>query len=52
MKLAFIGTYLSGERGIGTFANNLFNAMLDKKKVTKLRREGFVVTMNDIDLTY
>jgi glycosyltransferase involved in cell wall biosynthesis len=52
MKLAFIGTYPPRECGIGTFTNNLFNAMLDKNSETKLKREGFVVAMNDNDLTY
>jgi glycosyltransferase involved in cell wall biosynthesis len=52
MKLAFIGTYPPRECGIGTFTNNLFNAMLDKNSGNKLKREGFVVAMNDNDLTY
>jgi len=52
MKLAFIGTYPPRECGIGTFTNNLFNAMLDKKSGTKLKHEGFVVAMNDNNLTY
>jgi glycosyltransferase involved in cell wall biosynthesis len=52
MKLAFIGTYPPRECGIGTFTKNLFTAMLDKSNEAKLRREGFVVAMNDNDLTY
>jgi hypothetical protein len=52
MKLAFIGTYPPRECGIGTFTKNLFNAMLDKNSETKLKSEGFVVAMNDNDLTY
>jgi glycosyltransferase involved in cell wall biosynthesis len=38
--------------GIGTFTKNLFNAMLDKNSKTKLKSEGFVVAMNDNDLSY
>jgi glycosyltransferase involved in cell wall biosynthesis len=52
MKLAFIGTYPPRECGIGTFTKNLFNAILNKKSSTKLKSEGFVVAMNDNDLTY
>jgi glycosyltransferase involved in cell wall biosynthesis len=52
MKLAFIGTYPPRECGIGTFTKNLFNAMLDKNSSTKFKSEGFVVAMNDNDLTY
>jgi glycosyltransferase involved in cell wall biosynthesis len=52
MKLAFIGTYPPRECGIGTFTKNLFNAILNKKGSTKLKSEGFVVAMNDNDLSY
>lgn len=52
MKLAFIGTYPPRECGIGTFTNNLFNAMLDKPNKHTSENEGFVVAMNDNDLTY
>lgn len=52
MKLAFIGTYPPRECGIGTFTRNLFNAMLDKNIDATSEREGFVVAMNDNDLTY
>jgi glycosyltransferase involved in cell wall biosynthesis len=52
MKLSFIGTYPPRECGIGTFTKNLFNAMLDKNSKTKLKSEGFVVAMNDNDLSY
>lgn len=52
MKLAFIGTYPPRECGIGTFTNNLFNAMLDKNIDQAAKHEGFVVAMNDNNLSY
>jgi glycosyltransferase involved in cell wall biosynthesis len=52
MKLAFVGTYPPRECGIGTFTRNLLNAMLDKNIDATSEREGFVVAMNDNDLTY
>ncbi len=48
MKIAFIGTYPPRECGIGTFTNNLFNAMKGKEGLS----DGFVVALNDNDLTY
>src|SRR5210317_1448102 len=52
MKLAFVGTYPPRECGIGTFTRNLFNAMLDKNIDATSKHNGFVVAMNDNDLTY
>ncbi len=52
MKYAFIGTYPPRECGIGTFTHNLFDSVLHSKKAEKGNFEGFVVAMNDHNLTY
>jgi len=52
MKIAYIGTYPPRECGIGTFTNNLFNSMLVNYESWEHRNEGFVVALNDFDLTY
>ena len=52
MKLAFIGTYPPRECGIGIFTNNLFNSTLYPNNANAKGRDGFVVALNDIDVTY
>lgn len=52
MKIAFIGTYTPRECGIGTFTNNLFNAVLRRTDNKTNADTGFVVALNDNDLTY
>ncbi len=52
MKLAFIGTYPPRECGIGIFTNNLFNSILANSEKMESGSEGFVVALNDNDLTY
>jgi glycosyltransferase involved in cell wall biosynthesis len=52
MKYAFIGTYPPRECGIGTFTHNLLESVLHTKKAEKGNHEGFVVAVNDNDLTY
>jgi len=49
MKIAYIGTYPPRECGIGAFTNNLFKSMLPNKDCGN---DGFIVAMNDNDLTY
>jgi len=52
MKFAFIGTYPPRECGIGTFTNNLLESVLSTKKAEREKSEGFVVAMNDHNLSY
>ncbi|MGD9931106.1 MAG: glycosyltransferase family 4 protein [Mangrovibacterium sp.] len=52
MKLAYIATYPPRECGIGTFTNNLFKSMLTESDGTDEKHEGFVVALNDNELTY
>ena len=52
MKYAFIGTYPPRECGIGTFTNNLLDSVIHSNKAEKENFEGFVVAMDDHDMTY
>ena len=52
MKLVLIGTYPPRECGIGTFSNNLFTSMLGRQEGRESVHEGYVVALNDHDLTY
>lgn len=52
MKLAYIGTYPPRECGIGTFTMNLYKSMITHSDTADEPVEGFVVAMNDNDLTY
>ncbi|QGY46480.1 glycosyltransferase [Maribellus comscasis] len=52
MKIAYIATYPPRECGIGTFTNNLFKSMLTDKAPKGQKHDGFVVALNDNELTY
>jgi hypothetical protein len=52
MKIAYIATYPPRECGIGTFTNNLFKSMLAENNGSEDGNKGFIVALNDNDLTY
>lgn len=47
MKIAYIGTYIPRECGIGTFTHNLFNSMLPTKENQSNVNEGYVIALNN-----
>lgn len=49
MKIAYIGTYIPRECGIGTFTSNLVDSMINPPENNN---EGFVVAVNDHGLEY
>lgn len=52
MKLAYIGTYPPRECGIGTFTMNLYKSMISHPDSSDDLIEGFIVAIDDNDLTY
>lgn len=52
MKITYIATYPPRECGIGTFTNNLFKSMIIQNEANEQKNEGFVVAINDNELTY
>ncbi len=52
MKITYIATYPPRECGIGAFTNNLFNSMLTQTIENEQKHEGFVVAINDNELSY
>jgi len=52
MKFAYIGTYPPRQCGIGTFTQNLMEAMVHQKGEKKSKHEGIVVALNDPDQFY
>ncbi len=52
MKITYIATYPPRECGIGTFTGNLFKSMIGENEQKEQGHEGFVIAINDNDLTY
>ena len=52
MKITYIATYPPRECGVGIFTNNLFKSMERHNLENELEHEGFVIAINDNNLTY
>ena len=52
MKIAYIGTYVPRECGIGTFTRDLFESMTNPGKTKSGSHEGIVIAMDDQEESY
>lgn len=52
MKTAFIGTYPPRECGIGTFTNDLYNAMLKNRSSNTIDEDSYIVAISDYNNMY
>lgn len=52
MKIAFIATFPPRQCGIGTFTNDLYNAMLENDESRQACHTGFIVALNDNNQAY
>ncbi|MCF8331609.1 MAG: glycosyltransferase family 4 protein [Bacteroidales bacterium] len=52
MKTAFIGTYPPRECGIGTFTNDLYNAMLKNRSSNTIDDDSYIVAISDHNNMY
>jgi glycosyltransferase involved in cell wall biosynthesis len=52
MKIAFIATFPPRQCGIGTFTNNLYDAMIGSEESKESGHEGFVIALSDNNIEY